>query len=101
MEQSFRCKRNCQRAIQILRTDIKEALSKPKGTMNIVLLAYQKAFDSIDRGILIYTLNKIGIKGKILKAFSNIVAKLKLPSIIYLPVIQGDHLRTIFFYTLH
>lgn len=69
----FRCNRNCQKAIQILRTDIKDALSKPKGIMYAIFIDYQKAFDSIDRTILINTLNKIGIKGKTLKAVSNIV----------------------------
>ncbi|KAL1446001.1 hypothetical protein WDU94_006622, partial [Cyamophila willieti] len=70
----FRRNRSCQKAIAILRHDIKETLNKPKGAMYAIFIDFQKAFDSLDRQILIKSLQKIGIQGKTLRAIVNIIS---------------------------
>ncbi|KAI5721369.1 hypothetical protein M8J77_019893 [Diaphorina citri] len=70
----FRKARNCQQAIEVLRIKIKENLDKPKGKMYCTFVDFQKAFDSINRNLLLKTLKDTNIKGKIYNAVRNIIS---------------------------
>ncbi|KAI5716031.1 hypothetical protein M8J77_026325 [Diaphorina citri] len=104
----FRRNRSCQKAISILRHDIKETLNKQKGAMYTLFIDFQKAFDSLDRQILIESLHSIDIKGKTFRAITNIITQnyltlhngietSKEPIKQSKGIIQGDPLSTTMF----
>lgn len=70
----FRRGRNCESAIEILRSKIREHLSLPRGNMYAVFVDFQKAFDSLDRKLLLQTLQQTNIKGKIYNSIKNIIS---------------------------
>lgn len=79
----FRNAKNCQQAINILRTTASEILRKPKGSLYCVFVDFCKAFDSINRHILLEKLKDFDIKGKLFNAIRNIL------SINYLQIDNG------------
>lgn len=110
MEQyGFRIGKNCQQAISILRKKAKDSLQKEKGHLYCLFVDFHKAFDSVNRDILLKTLIKeAGIKGKILNAIQNIISRnfLKIDNGIEttsdaieqtIGIIQGDPLSSTLF----
>lgn len=104
----FRRGKNCQQAIGTLRSDIKCNLEKPKGKTYCVYVDFEKAFDSLDRKILLQSIYNAGVQGKIFNSIKNIISAnfLKLDngvetskSIIEqnIGVIQGDPLSSTLF----
>lgn len=71
----FRNAKNCQQAINILRSTATEILSKPGKSLYCLFVDFCKAFDSIDREILLEQMKNLEIKGKVFNAIANILSK--------------------------
>lgn len=103
----FRRGRNCQAAIKILRNKIQDTLNTSKGCLYCIFVDFSKAFDSIDRKILLETLKNINIKGKMYNSIKNIISNfLKIDNGVEtsnnilqqnIGVIQGDPLSSTLF----
>lgn len=66
-------------AIKHLRISVENSLSKPRGKLYACFIDFAKAFDTVDRDLLLQKLNKkMGITGRILRAIENILETNKI-----------------------
>ena len=68
-QNGFRVARSCIDHIFVLTTVLRNRKSKGKGTF-VAYIDYKKAFDSVDRSLLLYKLLEIGVHGSFYKAIS-------------------------------
>lgn len=72
----FRKGRSALQAVECLQKDIEEALSKPKGKLHAIFIDFNKAFDTIDRRILLGKLETlIGNRNYLFKIIKSILGE--------------------------
>lgn len=67
-QSGFRCKHSCETALQWVITSWKKTIGEGK-MIGVVFLDLKRAFEIVDRNILIYKLERYGIKGTVLNWF--------------------------------
>ena len=72
-QHGFRNNRSTITAIKLLNQYVSEALATPKTPLYVIFVDFKKAFDSVNRSIMLCKLKEVGIPGKVIRAIWPII----------------------------
>ena len=72
-QHGFRKNRSTITAIKLLNQYVSEALATPKTPLYVIFVDFKKAFDSVNRSIMLCKLKEVGLPGKVIRAIWPII----------------------------
>ena len=72
-QHGFRNNRSTITAIKLLNQYVSEALATPKSPLYVIFVDFKKAFDSVNRSIMLCKLKEVGLPGKVIRAIWPII----------------------------